>query len=148
MTFTSMKLMLLVGLQLLLQGITDNQEGNNGGMAVARAAMMALDVIGLDYEFNKVNLFEGEHLKPEYKAVNPMHTVPCLVDGDLTLNESRAINIYLAQKYDTKLNLLPKDPAEAAKVHQRLYFDSGSLWDNFAKLFVSYRPFSFTLCLW
>jgi len=36
----------------------------------------------------------------EYRRLNPNARIPTLVDGDLVLWESMAINIYLAQKYD------------------------------------------------
>ena len=36
----------------------------------------------------------------EYLRLNPNARIPTLVDGDLVLWESMAINIYLAQKYD------------------------------------------------
>ena len=38
-----------------------------------RSVAITLDVLGLDYEFKFVNLFEGEHKKPEYlKVVNAL----------------------------------------------------------------------------
>jgi glutathione S-transferase len=36
----------------------------------------------------------------EYRRLNPNSRIPTLVDGDLVLWESMAINLYLAQKYD------------------------------------------------
>ena len=38
-------------------------------------------------------------LSPEFLAVNPMAMVPAIKDGDLVLNESLAINLYLARKH-------------------------------------------------
>ena len=38
-------------------------------------------------------------LSPEFLAVNPMAMIPSIKDGDLVLNESLAINLYLARKY-------------------------------------------------
>jgi len=46
----------------------------------------------------------------EYMRLNPNARIPTLVDGDVTLWESMAINIYLAQKYDSPIHLAgPKD---------------------------------------
>jgi glutathione S-transferase len=41
----------------------------------------------------------------EYVRLNPNARIPTLVDGDVTLWESMAINIYLAQKYDGPVHL-------------------------------------------
>lgn len=52
----------------------------------------------------------------EYVRLNPNARIPTLVDGDVTLWESMAINIYLAQKYDGPLHLAgPKDLGLAAQ---------------------------------
>ncbi|MGX9966113.1 glutathione S-transferase family protein [Roseomonas sp. F4] len=47
---------------------------------------------------------------PEFLAVNPNGHIPSLVDGDLVLHESLAINLYLARKYAGALG--PADAAE------------------------------------
>ncbi len=47
---------------------------------------------------------------PEFKRINPNARIPALVDGDLVLNESLAINLYLAKKVGGPLG--PKDVAE------------------------------------
>merc|ERR1712098_180185 len=73
-----------------------------------------------------LDLMAGEHMKPEFLAINPMHNIPTLVDGDLVLNESRAIATYLANSTPGgEEKLYPKDPKVRARVDQRLYFDMG-----------------------
>lgn len=47
---------------------------------------------------------------PDFLKINPNGHVPTLVDGDLTLHESLAINLYLAKRYGGALG--PKDIAE------------------------------------
>ncbi len=47
---------------------------------------------------------------PEFKRINPNARIPALTDGDLVLNESLAINLYLAKKVGGPLG--PKDVAE------------------------------------
>jgi glutathione S-transferase len=42
-------------------------------------------------------------LSPEFLAINPMALIPAIKDGDLVLNESLAINLYLARKYGGNL---------------------------------------------
>ena len=47
---------------------------------------------------------------PEFLAVNPNAQIPTLVDGELVLGESLAINLYLAKRYGGALG--PADVAE------------------------------------
>lgn len=58
-----------------------------------------LEELGVEYELVALNLQAGEHKAPEYLAINPMGKVPAIVDGSLTLWESGAILLYIAEKY-------------------------------------------------
>lgn len=71
------------------------------GQVASRAArnMWALAEMQVPYELHKVNQSTGESHTPEFMQVNPNGRVPALRDGDLVMFESRAINLYLAQKY-------------------------------------------------
>lgn len=62
-----------------------------------------------------VNLAEGEQFKREFLAINPFHHVPVIIDDGLRVLESLAILDYLECKY-LQNPLLPKDPAQLAKV--------------------------------
>lgn len=66
----------------------------------------------------------------EYMALNPLGSVPFLVDGDVKINESVAIMLYLAEHYGPT-PLLPdrKDPA-LARVFQMLVFSEASFGAN------------------
>lgn len=55
--------------------------------------------------------------------INPMHTIPVIVDGEYILYESRAILQYLANKYDEAGSLYPIEPEARARVDQKLYYD-------------------------
>lgn len=79
-----------------------------------------LDILGIDYEYQVVNLPGGEHKSPEYLALNPMGQVPVFVDGDLVLRDSTAIMTYLARKYDNTNTWLPTTPVEQARVQEWL----------------------------
>lgn len=58
-----------------------------------------LEELGVPYEFITLDMQAGAHRQPDYLAINPIGKVPAIVDGDLTLWESGAILLYLAQKY-------------------------------------------------
>ena len=55
--------------------------------APCRAVMLTAKAIGINLNKKHVDLMTGEHLKPEFVALNPEHCVPFLVDGDLKLGE-------------------------------------------------------------
>ena len=71
------------------------------GVPASRAfrSLWALEEIGVEYELVHTDFIEGVK-KPEYVAINPNGHIPALVDGDVKLFESMAINLYLAKKYD------------------------------------------------
>jgi len=102
------------------------------GSAPCRAVQMAAEAVGVKLNLKLLNLMTREHMKPEFVAINPQHTIPTLVDNGFALWESRAIITYLAEKYGKDDSLYPKDPKKRAVVNQRLYFDMGTLYQRFA----------------
>jgi len=74
-----------------------------------------LEELQIPYENVPVSFIE-ESRKPEYLKINPNGHIPALQDGDLTLFESLAINLYLARKYDK--GLWPKTIEGEAKAYQ------------------------------
>ena len=51
---------------------------------------------GIDLEYKTIDIFTGEHYKPEFTAINPNNMVPVLEDGDFRLTESSAILKHIA----------------------------------------------------
>jgi len=96
--------------------------------APCRIVEMTAEVLGLEYEFKQCDLMAGEHMKPEYLAINPFHNIPSIKDGDFCLNESRAICGYLVNKYGKESSLYPTEPEVRAIVDQRMYFDMGTFY--------------------
>ncbi|XP_017041174.1 uncharacterized protein LOC108088048 isoform X2 [Drosophila ficusphila] len=105
------------------------------GSAGCRTVLMVAKALGLELNKKLVNTMEGEQLKPEFVKLNPQHTIPTLVDNGFSIWESRAIAVYLAEKYGKDDSLFPKDPQKQAVVNQRLYFDMGTLSDAFGKYY-------------
>ncbi|XP_047494100.1 uncharacterized protein LOC125042503 [Penaeus chinensis] len=105
-----------------------------------RPVLLTMKALGVTLDLKEVNTFKGEQLKPEFVAINPQHTVPTLVDGDLTVCESKAICTYLIAKHGKDDDpLYPRDPKVRARVDSLLYFDMGTLWSRFSAYFFPIR---------
>ncbi len=95
------------------------------GGKISRAAVVEwyLEEIGVPYEFILLDMQGGEHLQPEFLAINPMGKVPAIVEGDFKLWESGAILLYLAEKYGK----LPTSVEEKSLFSQWVLFGNSSL---------------------
>lgn len=58
-----------------------------------------LEEARLDYEVVPVRFDDGSTQTPEFLAINPNGKIPALVDGETTVWESLAINLFLARRY-------------------------------------------------
>lgn len=105
------------------------------GSAPCRSVLLTAKALGIDLNLKLTNLMAGEHMTPEYLKMNPQHTIPTLNDNGFCLWESRAIQVYLVEKYGKTSSLYPTDPQKRAIVNQRLYFDMGTLYQRFADYF-------------
>ena len=86
-----------------------------------------LEEIGQPYEIKLVSLSDGENLKPDYLAINPMGKVPALLHGDTVIPEVAAICTYLADEFpDAKLNVPVGSPRRGAYL-KWLFFGPGCL---------------------
>ena len=59
---------------------------------------LLLEELRLPYEPVAIDTRKGEQFSPAYLAVNPNAKVPAIVDGDVTVFDSNAILLYLAEK--------------------------------------------------
>ena len=78
-------------------------------------SIWAMEETGIEYDHVPTN-FSEQSKEPTYLAVNPNGRIPSLVDGDLTMCESMAINLYLAKKYAT--DLYPDNAEDEARAMQ------------------------------
>ena len=78
---------------------------------------IALNLKNLAYEAIPVHLVKdgGQHLKEDYRRINPAGAVPALADRDLALSQSLAIIEYLDEAYPYP-PLLPPELAARARV--------------------------------
>jgi glutathione S-transferase len=65
-----------------------------------------LEELGVPYELVKLDPSKQENKTPAFLALHPFGEIPVLVDGDVTLFESAAICLYLADRFPEK-NLAP-----------------------------------------
>ena len=91
--------------------------------------LFALDQ-GIDLDYQVVDLFTGEHLKPEFARINPSSLVPVLEDGDFRLTESSAIIKYLADKAGSPA--YPKDLKARARVNEMMDWFNSNIYKDFA----------------
>jgi maleylpyruvate isomerase len=83
--------------------------------SAAYRVRIALNLKGLSYETVPVHLLRdgGEHLRPDYRALNPDAILPTFIDGDEVMNQSLAIIEYLDETY-REPPLLPGSAADRA----------------------------------
>lgn len=101
-------------------------------------ASIMLEEVGLPYRVIDYDLVKGEHMKPEYLALNPVGRVPTIVDHDtagapVSVYGTPAILLYLAEKTG---KLLPASPAERAKAYEWLGIVSSDLAPAYSGQFV------------
>jgi len=63
-----------------------------------RKISIALEELGLPYEVVPIDIGRDEQFDPAFLAISPNNKIPAIVDGDVSLMESGAILLYLAEK--------------------------------------------------
>ena len=92
----------------------------------ARRVLLTAAYLGLRLDEQVIDVANGEHKSPDYLALNPNGMIPTLVDGPLTLWESRAIIQYLASK-KPESGLLGRNEADRADITRWLTWDAAHL---------------------
>ena len=101
--------------------------------ACSMASHVALEEAGALFEAKKVNIFTGEHLKPEYRAINPRAKVPVLrFDDGQVLLESTAILGWVGTAYPGG-NLLGATALDRARTVATCAWLSGTVHPAFSR---------------
>jgi glutathione S-transferase len=87
---------------------------------------LLLSLLGLDYQWIKVDLMVGAHKQPEFLALNPFGQVPVLVDGAIVLSDAQAILVYLARQYGGE-SWLPLDAEPMSRIIRWLSTTAGEV---------------------
>ena len=100
---------------------------------------LLLEELQLPYEVISVDIFKGEQHKPEFLKINPNAKVPALVDGDVTIFDSHAILLFLADKAK---KFIPTGAKEKAAMLSWLEFVATGLspFSGQAVHFLHYAP--------
>jgi GST-like protein len=69
----------------------------NGSPNPTKVALF-LEEAGLPYEPRPIDTRRGQQFDPAFLAINPNGKVPAIIDGDVTVFDSNAILLYLAEK--------------------------------------------------
>ncbi|CAK9298038.1 unnamed protein product [Gordionus sp. m RMFG-2023] len=97
-----------------------------------RAVWMTTKALNMPHEIVDIDLQKGEQNTPEYKKINPLHTVPTIDDNGFIICESRAIMKYLANKcgrfwpalkeyaYPQVMHNKPSNPEREKDMHEVL----------------------------
>ena len=89
-----------------------------------RKVSILLEELGVDYEVHSINITQGDQNSPAFLKISPNNKIPAIIDRDngMSLMESGAILVYLAEKYG---KFLPKDRIARAKVNEWLMWQMG-----------------------
>lgn len=87
---------------------------------------LLLALLGIEYQFIRVDLMKGEHKSPEYLQLNPFGQVPLLIDDDKTLSDAQAILVYLARNYGDQ-QWLPTEAEALSRVVRWLSTTAGEI---------------------
>jgi glutathione S-transferase len=100
----------------------------------AGRCVWALEEAGAPYAIKDLDMKNKEHKSPEFLKINPMGKVPAMVDGDITLFESMAINYYIADTY--KKELLGTTALEKGLSQQWSFWATSELQPPIIEIFI------------
>ena len=80
-----------------------------------------LNAKDLDFDEIKLNLLEGDQLKPDYLKLNPNGVVPTLDDDGAIVIDSMVITEYL-DEVEPDVNFTPEDPVMRARMRALMHF--------------------------
>ena len=111
------------------------------GSPFVRKVFIALDIKNIPYETIPQMPFSGDK---EYLKINPLGKIPTLVDGDLTLGDSKVICRYIESAYPEPA-LYPQDTAQRAMADWYEDLCGGAVAEMAAGIFFQrfMRPFAF-----
>ncbi len=85
---------------------------------------LLLSMLNVSYEKKAIEFYPAaEHKTDAFLSINALGQLPVIQTGDLTINDSHAILVYLARQYDKSDTWFPiSDPVRLAQVTQWMCF--------------------------
>ena len=95
---------------------------------------IALEEAGADFEPVKVVLAEGQHLQPEYLAINPHARVPALGTDRGVITENVAVLNFIADQHGAPGSVPRGDAYATARCNELLGWFSSTVHISFAEI--------------
>lgn len=86
-----------------------------------------LDFYDIPHRTEIIDFKSGQNRTEDYLEIHPYGRVPALRDGDLTLVESGAITLYLADKYAEQMGTPAPNTPQRARLYEWLFFFQSTL---------------------
>jgi len=102
--------------------------------ACSLATHIALEEAGAEFEPVRVTLAQGEHLKPEYLAINPHARVPALATDRGIITENIAILNFIADQFGGDGSVPRGDDHAAARCNELLGWFASTVHISFAQV--------------
>lgn len=93
----------------------------------AHRARWMLEELGVPYELVRVDVAAKQNKTPEYLAIHPHGHVPAIQDGGMTMFESAAICLYLADRYPEAGLAPPPGSVERGPYYQWMVYAMSEL---------------------
>jgi glutathione S-transferase len=103
------------------------------------APHILLNEIGTPFELVLVDRANNQQKSADYLALNPAGVIPTLVDGDVTVTETAAIMLYLADKFPASNFIPPVQTAARAACCQWLIYMTNTLQAELMHYFYPHR---------
>ncbi len=99
-----------------------------------------LEELGLEYRHEPIDYRDRAALDaPAYRQLNPNGRIPTLVDGELVLWESMAINLYLARRYGADIGLWPDTVEDEGRAGQWSFWVMSEIEDSLLTVLMHQR---------
>ncbi|HVM96039.1 MAG TPA: glutathione S-transferase family protein [Candidatus Acidoferrales bacterium] len=95
-----------------------------------------LEELGVPYELIRLDFSQNQQKSTDYLKVHPHGAVPALVDGELTLFESAAICMHLADKFPDRKLAPPIGTDARALYYQWMVYSIATLEPPFLQVFL------------
>jgi GST-like protein len=86
---------------------------------------LLLEELGLAYEAIPVDTRKGEQFKPEFLVVNPNAKLPAVVDSNVTIFDSNAILLFLADRAKQFVDTDTNSPERAETLSWLMFIATG-----------------------